>query len=940
MSTTREPTDLLREATELHQQGRLDEAGDCYRRLLDGHPGNFDALNRLAILALQRGQFDEALARIDRALTVTPDSAAAVCNKGNILIALKRYGEALAAYERALELDSDDPDTHYNRANLLKEMRRPQDALPSYEEVIKRRPNDADAHFNRGRMLLELKQLDAAVSSFDRAIALSPNTEFHFYRGNALKGLLRLEEAVSSYDRAIALNPGNISAHLNRANTLRELKRPEEALASYDCALALKPDFAAALGSRGNVLLDLMRPEEALASYDKALAIKPLSAETLSNRGSALLDMERFEDALASVDRALAVQPDHAEALNNRGTALLRLKRFAEALACYERVLAIRPDFAEALNDRGSALLHLKRPQDALANCERALAIKPDYPEALVNRGNALFDLRRPEDALASYEQALAVRPDFVEALNNRANALLNLKRFEEALAGCDRTLAVKPDLAEAFVIRGHALSDLKRAGPALESYDAALALKANSANALAARALAAAHSCNWARSADIHSRLRTNVADPAFDGNCNIFGLLSIFDDPPLQRRAAERYCACNAGAGSQHTPPVGKVRKKRLRLGYLSTDFKAHPVAYLTTGLIEAHDRSFCEVYGFSASADDGSPAHKRLTAAFDHVIEVATLSGEELCREIRNAEIDILIDLGGHTKDSRMMDLVWRPAPIQVSYLGYPGSVGASFIDYIMADRFVIPLDTAQHYSEKVVYLPDCFQANDDKRQISGDVLTRAQCGLPEHGFVFCAFHNSYKINPAVFDIWMRLLREVPGSAIWLVAATDAHDNLRREADARGIDPARLVFAGPTPYPPHLARQKLADLFIDTWPYNGGTTVSDALWAGLPVVTMAGQSYAARMAGSLLHAVGLPELVTHSPEAYEALALRLAREPALLASVRRKLAANIESAPLFNTKRFARHIEAAYARMWELHLSGEGPQSFGVPSLDEAT
>ena len=939
MSTTRELTALLREATELHQQGRLDEAEVCYGRLLEGNPGHFDALNRLAIVALQRGDYNEALGRIDRALRVTPGSAAAVCNRGSILIALKRYGEALAAYDRALEIDCDDPDTHYNRANLLKEMGRPELALPSYEEVIKRRPDDADAHFNRGRMLLELKQHEAAVSAFDRAIALSPNTEFHFCRGNALKTLRRLELAVSSYDQAIALNRGNISAYLNRANTLRDLKRPEEALSNCDQVLAIKPDFAEALGSRGNVLLDLKRAEEALECYDQALAIKQGSAETLNNRGSALLDLQRFEDALASFDRALAIKADYAEALNNRGTALLRLERFEEALACYERVLAIRPDYAEALNDRGSALLELKRPRDALASCEQALAVQPDHLEALINRGNALLSLQRPEDALASYEQALAVRPDSVEALNNRANVLLGLNRYEEALAGCDRTLAIKPDLVEAFIIRGQALSDLRRPGPALESFNRALAIKPDSAIALAARAHTAALSCNWDRSADIHGRLHASVDAASFDGNCNIFALLSIFDDPQLQRRAAERYCARKATPVGKPASPSRLARNSRLRIGYLSADFKAHPVAFLTTGLIEAHDRSFCDVYGFSASANDGSPERKRLVAAFDHMVDVAAPSGEALCREIGKAEIDILIDLGGHTKGSRILDLAGRPAPIQVSYLGYPGSVGASFIDYIIADRFVIPPDTAQHYSEKVVYLPDCFQANDDKREISRNVPTRAQCTLPEHGFVFCAFHNSYKLNPEVFGIWMGLLQAVPDSVVWLVAAADAHDNLRREAQARGIDPARLVFAGPAPYPDHLARQKLADLFIDTWPYNGGTTASDALWAGLPVLTMAGRGYAARMAGSLLYAVGLPELVTHSPEAYEALALRLAREPGLLGGVRRKLAVSIKSAPLFNTKRFVCHIEAAYAQMWEFHLRGEGPQSFSVPSLDDA-
>jgi protein O-GlcNAc transferase len=937
MSPTPELKDLLREATELHRQGRLNEAEERYGRLLDGNPRHFDALNRLAIVALQRGDFSEALSRIDRALRVTPDSPAAICNKGSILIALKRYPEALSAYDRALELDPDDPDTHYNRANVLKEMGRPGQALPSYEEVIKRRPNDADAHFNRGRMLFELKRLDEAVSSYDQAIALSPSTEFYFHRGNALKSLLRLDEAVSSYTQAIELNPGNISAYLNRANTQRDLKRPEDALTSCDDALAIKPDFAEALSSRGNALLDLQRPEDALANYDKALAIKPDLVEVLNNRGSALLDLKRLEEALASFDRALAIRPDYAEALNNRGTALLRLRRFDDALASYDGVLSVTPDFAEALNDRASALLQLQRPMDALAACEKALTVSPGHVEALINRGNAFFDLMQFEAALASYVDAIALKPDSAEALLNRANTLLGLKRLEEALASCDHAFAVKPDLAETLIIRGHILSDLKRPSLALQSYDQALAIEPNSAVALAARAHAAARSCDWAGSADVHSRLRANLDDPLFDGHCNVFAALSIFDDPALQRRVAERYCSHKAGRPNKSAGPNKRASRKRLRVGYLSADFNAHPVTFLTTGLIEAHDRSSCEVYGFSAWADDGSPEGKRLRAAFDYLIDVSALSDEALCQEIRRAEIDILIDLGGHTKNSRILALGLRPAPIQVSYLGYPGSTGAPFIDYIIADSFVIPADAAQHYTEQVVYLPDCFQANDAKRGIAPRVPPRGQYGLPEGSFVFCAFHNGYKVSSEVFDVWMRVLGAVPNSVVWLTAGTEAHANLRREAQARQVDPARLVFAGPVPYPEHLARQKLADLFIDTWPYNGGTTASDALWVGLPVLTLAGRSYAARMAGSLLHAIGLPELVTCSPEAYETLALRLAREPALLDAVRRKLVANIRTAPLFDTARFTRHIEAAYARMWEMHQRGEGPRGFSVRSVD---
>ena len=965
MSAAGEKGDLLRQATDLHRQGRLDEAEQLYGRLLDAKPQHFDALHRLAIVAMQRGDFDTALSRIDHALRVTPTSASATLNRGSILVALKRYGDALAAYDCAVEFDGDDPDTHYNRANVLKEMGRPEQALASYEEVIKRRPNDAEAHFNSGRMLFELRRFEEAVSSYDQAIAVCPSTEIYFHRGNALKGLLRLEEAVSSYSQAIALNPGNISAHLNRANALRDLKRPddalatceevlvikpghaeahfnrgnalldlrrfEDALASFDTALTLRPDFAEALSNRGAALLALKRPDEALACYDQAFALKPDQFETHFSRGTALLKLNRPEHALASFDRTLALKPDHTEALIGRADALMQLNRPTEALWGYEKALALKPDHVEALNNRGNALLALNRPADALSNYQKALALKPGYAAAINNRGCALLALKRPHEALASFDEALAINPHYVEAINNRGKAFFDLKRFDDALVSFDRALAIEPEYAKALYNRGSALSQLKRYEQAGAAYRAALAIQPKFSDALALLGLAHAHSCNWADWKHIEARLRTSIQAGTFDGVC--FGVLTSFDDPEIQRKAAVGHCTQMVGALTRPTVVKPVTARKKLRIGYLSADFKAHAITFLTTGMIEAHNRSFCEVVGFSAAADDGSPQRKRLTAALDRFIDVGTLSDDGLCGEIGRAEIDILVDLGGYTQDSRMLALAQRPAPIQISYLGYPGTTGAPFIDYIIADPFVIPADAAQHYAEQVVYLPDCFQGNDDKRPVAPSVPTRGQCGLPDGGFVFCAFHNAYKISPGIFDIWMRLLEAVPGSVIWLTAGAEAHANLCREAAARRIDPARLVFAGPVPYPEHLARQKLADLFIDAWPYNGGTTASDALWVGLPVLTLAGRSYAARMAGSLLHAIGLPELVTHASGEYEALALRLAREPALLNAVRGKLAANIRTAPLFDTARFTRNMEAAYARMWEMHRRGERPRSFSV-------
>jgi predicted O-linked N-acetylglucosamine transferase (SPINDLY family) len=383
-----------------------------------------------------------------------------------------------------------------------------------------------------------------------------------------------------------------------------------------------------------------------------------------------------------------------------------------------------------------------------------------------------------------------------------------------------------------------------------------------------------------------------------------------------------------------------------EKIRVGYLSADFRHHAVALLIAGLIEHHDRRSFEVIGYSYGADDQSELRSRFEHGFDRFVDVRQIPNRQAAERIHDDAVDILVDLTGYTSSARTEVLAHRPAPIQVNYLGYPGTMGADFIDYIIVDRFVVPMDQQIFFSERLVHLPDCYQCNDDKRAIAARTPSRGECGLPEKGFVFCSFNSSFKIAPAFFDIWMRLLRAVPDSVLWLLdpwqkgAPLAARANLTREAAARGIEPQRLIFApflsGLEGHQKHLARHRNADLFLDTLPYSAHTTASDALWAGLPLLTCAGNSFAGRVAGSLLRAVGLEELVTNSLEEYEALALRLAREPALLTGFRKRLARNRESYPLFNTKRFARNLEAAYRQMWEGWRAGLAPAAFAVSSL----
>jgi predicted O-linked N-acetylglucosamine transferase (SPINDLY family) len=380
---------------------------------------------------------------------------------------------------------------------------------------------------------------------------------------------------------------------------------------------------------------------------------------------------------------------------------------------------------------------------------------------------------------------------------------------------------------------------------------------------------------------------------------------------------------------------PPAKPGGGERIRLGYLSADFRSHAVGFLIAGLIERHARRRFEVIGYSCGPDDGSATRSRLTRAFDRFVDISDMTHAQTAQRIRADAVDILVDLTGYTAHGRTVILAYRPARIQVSYLGFPGTMGADFIDYIIVDRFLAPMNQQPFYTEKLVQLPNCYQPGELGQQIAERTPARLECGLPEQGFVFCCFNTSYKLTPAFFDVWMRLLNTVPGSVLWLVASNPfVIDNLRREAVHRGVAAERLVFAAPTGRPEYLRRLALADLFLDTLPYNAGATASDALWAGLPVVTCSGETYVGRMAGALLTAAELPQLITTSLEAYERLALRLATEPGLLAGFRQRLMWNRSTVPLFDIARFTRDLERAYTQMWEIWRAGRPPTSFSVP------
>ncbi len=652
----------------------------------------------------------------------------------------------------------------------------------------------------------------------------------------------------------------------------------------------------------------------------------------LFQQGLALHQQGQLSDAKSIYDSILNVNPRHFDALHLTGVILHQSGQFQVAADFMARAIEINPNNPFAYSNRGNTLSELKKFEAAIASYDKAIALKPDYPEAHYNRGNALSELKKFESAIASYDKAISLKPDYAEAHYNRGNALSELKKFEPAIASYDKAIGLKPDYAEAYRNRGSAHEELRRFDDALLSYKTALSLKPSYEFLVGTVMNTNMQICRWDDLAREIIRFEEDVlagkviAEP--------FISLSLIDKPSLHKIASKIYIderlKIRQGLGSFKVHPS----HEKIRLGYYSADFHNHATSYLMAELFEAHDSSKFELYGFSFGLSPDDEMKERVSAAFNQFIDVSSMTDRDVALLSRELGIDIAVDLKGYTKDNRTGIFAEGCAPIQVNYLGYPGTMGADYIDYIIADKTVIPESSQVDFTEKVVYLPHSYQVNDSKRIISEKVFTKVELGLPQNGFIFCCFNNNYKILPATFEGWMRILKAVEGSVLWLFEGhPTASSNLRKEAEARGVASSRLVFAKQMKLDEHLARHRLADLFIDTLPYNAHTTTSDALWAGLPVLTCMGKSFASRVAASLLNAIEMPELITHTQEDYEARAIELATQPAMLQELKAKLAINRLTTPLFDGQLFAKHIEAAYEAMYARSQAGLPPDHIEI-------
>ena len=666
----------------------------------------------------------------------------------------------------------------------------------------------------------------------------------------------------------------------------------------------------------------------------RSLSIQPPNVEFINNYATMLFKFGGYKSAVEICNRGLRINDKNIHLIHIMSLCLFRLGNLPASLRQFDKLVSYQPNYGAALNDRGSVLAEMRQYDAALASFDRAMTLEPRYAEAYLNKGNTYVELERNDDALVAFGKSLAINPDLADAWHGRGNVFVNLKRYDEALSAYDKALALKPDFAKAWHGRGNALNHLRRHDQAASAYAKVLEIEPHFEFTKGLFVHEKMLSCDWRGVDSLIREIEKDISSGELAAEP--FGWLGIARSDRSLQKCAELYCKRRFPADCKSPGRLPFGTHDKIRIGYSSGEFGQQATSLLLVGVLEQHDDTKFEIYAIDNGRDDLSETRRRINSAVHRVIDIKGRSRSEAAAAIRENQIDILVNLNGYFGEARMEMFAQRPAPIQVNYLGFPGTLGAGYIDYIIADKHVIPADHKMFFMEKVVYLPNCYQANDRSKEIGTGAVGRADMGLPDGGFVFCCFNNNFKVTPEIFNIWMRVLKKIEGGVLWLLednAAAAAH--LRQEAVARGVSAERLVFAKRLPLPEHLARHRCADLFLDTLPCNAHTTASDALWAGLPLLTCLGDTFAGRVAASLLHAIDIPELITTTLGEYERLAIELATRPDKLAAIKQKLSDNRLTTPLFDTALFTRHLEAAYTAMAARHQAGLAPDHIDVPN-----
>ena len=913
--------------------GDLDSAVISYKKAIEINSDYSKAHYNLAGTLYELGKFNESIKSYELSLSIDPDYAEAHNNLGNVFKDIGWLDESIISYKKAISIQPEYFEANYSLATVFQELEEFDNMINYLEKAASINPDLAEVHNKIGIGLKQVGRFEDSVESFKRALGINPDySDAYNNLGNVFMELENIESALNSYHQALKINPDYPALHNNLGNAFKELGQIDNALKSYKSALIHNPDNADSHNYIGNIFSELGQHDDAVKSYERAIGINPEYADAYNNLGNALRDSEQLESALKSFEKSVELNPNFPEAYNNLGNLLKGLGRFDDAVKSFKKSIKISPNFAEAHNNYGNLLADLERRDDSIKSFKKAIEINPNFAEAYNNLGNVFKTLNRFKESIQSYEMAIEINPDFAEAYNNLGNLLtMDTKLLNQAVKSFEKAVEINPDFAIAHNNLGNAYKDLNFLDKALNSYERAFDIENSLDNVLGNVLSTKMNSCNWDGLAELLDDAKKRIVNN--EKVIEPFTLLGVIDDSAIQRKATELRVNANHPK-SNLLPTIDQYPKHpKIRIGYFSADFREHPLAYLTAELYELHDRNHFEVHAFSFGPDTQDEMNLRIKAGVDYFHEVRTMSHKDIAMLARSLEIDIAVDLGGYTINCRTEIFALSAAPIQASYIGVLSTMGANYYDYLIAGQGMIPKNNQKYFTEKIVYLP-CFQVNDSTQSLPDITFTRKDLGLPETEFVFCCFNNTYKITPSTFDSWGRILEKVNGSVLLMYADNDTvQKNLIKEITARGIDSNRLILGKRLSKSEYLARYRVADLFLDTHPYNAGTTASDALRMGLPVLTYLGNSMVSREAASVINAVNLPELITTNQEQYESLAIELATDPEKLKIIKDKLASNLSTAPLYDTKLFTKNLESAYTMIYERYLQGLEPDHIYV-------
>ncbi len=898
----------LKQAQQAYDAGQYESADHICRQILGTDQNCTAALHLAVMIALQQGQLKQAADLAKQAVAGKPDAPSLYNLLGLILAEQGQFEQAEKAFRQALAIDAGYVEGHYNLGNTLNCRGRAEEAVAQFQTVVRLKPDWAAAYYHLANARRAQGQLEAAIVAYQQALQLQPDyAEVYHNLGGALKARGDITGAIDSYQLAVRFKGDFAEAYNNLANALIDDGQPQAAIRNFRLAISIRPDYGLAHYNLANLYRNLGRTDEAINSFHQAIACQPGLVAAHSGLGHLHLDQGQFNKAAICFQNALRRQPDLAEAWNGLGAAFMAQGLPEKAICKYRRALELMPSSAQTLCNLANALLYLGRFDDAADSCRRAIDHGPNLVEAHTCMGDIYYQKGEFERAIGCYQKVVALRPDGATPYNNMGNAYQNLGKLERAVACYQKALDLQPEFFEAqnnIVVPIQLTCDwkgLQRHGARLDGLNKSFLDKG-------------------LRTPEDPFVNLTRQADPA--RNYEVARSWS--------RDIARQARNLNHGVSFNHR----HRQSPKITIGYLSNNFGDHPVAHQTTGLFACHDRDDFNIYCYSYGRDDGSVYRKKIQRDCDKFVDLSAWNHTASAALINTDGVDILVDLVGLTNGNRSIISALRPAPLQISYLGMLGTTGADYYDYILTDRIVTPAEHQKFYSEKFIYMPHCYQINDNTRRIAARRWTRTELGLPQDGFVFCSFNNSYKFEPVMFDTWMRILRQVPGSVLWLSRGNAAAAcNLSHEAEKRGIDPQRLVFADKLPLEEHLARLKLADLALDTRIYNGGATTSNALWVSVPVITLLGSHFVSRMSASALAAVGLEQMIASGLKAYEKLAVGLALNPDRLLALRQKLDDNRLTEPLFDTPRFVKNLEKAYRKIWHIYRKGHSPKQVEI-------